>query len=202
MDTGQWEELLQLVLMRLSKQIKKRPFLNYKFLNSVFTGLAMGSVFTIYGTLSPSIFSIGGIFLAIGLLFVAKIYTKILNIKAFFEISIGIEIVMLIMVGYFLLSPYNYTTAMLVYISYQISFMFGSYLVRAETVFLSRIKMLSFLDVAKQKGYLVGLGVSYVFYESLKYFGITDNQSQVYFLHFGLFGLEIFVIYFLWKAFK
>jgi hypothetical protein len=188
--------------MQLSKNIKIRDFLQYKFLNSVFTGLAMGSVFTIYGSLSPSIFSIGGILLAIGLLFIAKIYSKILNVKAFFQISLGIEIVMLFMVGYFLISPYSYTTALLVYISYQISFMFGSYLVRAETIFLNRLQILSFLDVTKQKGYLVGLAVSYLFYKILEYFGTTDNQMQVYYLHFGLFVLEIDVIYFLWKAFK
>lgn len=187
--------------MQLFKNIKIRDFLQYKFLNSVFTGLAMGSVFTIYGALSPSIFSIGGIFLAIGLLIVAKYYTKILNRNSFYHISLGVEVVMLLMVGYFLLSPYNYTTALLVYIGYQISFMFGSYLVRAETVFFNRVKILSFLDVAKQKGYLVGLAVSYIFYEILKYYGISDNQTQVYYLHFGLIFLEIAIIYFLWKAF-
>ena len=162
----------------------------------------MGSVFTIYGSLEPSIFSIGGIFLAIGLLIVAKYYTKILNIQSFYRISLGVEIVMFVMVGYFLLSPYNYTTALLVYIGYQISFMFGSYLVRAETIFLNRMQILSFLDVTKQKGYLVGLAVSYLFYKILEYFGITDNQTQVYYLHFGLVFLELFVIYFLSKAFK
>lgn len=187
--------------MQLSKNIKIRDFLQYKFLNSIFTGLAMGSVFTIYGSLEPSIFSIGGIFLAIGLLIVAKYYTKILNINSFYRISLGVEIVMFVMVGYFLLSPYNYTTALLVYIGYQISFMFGSYLVRAETIFLNRMQILSFLDVTKQKGYLVGLAVSYLFYKILKYFGTIDNQTQVYYLHFGLFALEIGVIYFLWKAF-
>ncbi len=187
--------------MQNSKNINIRDFLQYKFLNSIFTGLAMGSVFTIYGSLEPSIFSIGGIFLAIGLLIVAKYYTKILNIQSFYRISLGVEIVMFLMVGYFLLSPYNYTTALLVYIGYQISFMFGSYLVRAETIFLNRMQILSFLDVTKQKGYLVGLAVSYLFYKILEYFGTTDNQTQVYYLHFGLFVLEIGVIYFLWKAF-
>jgi putative membrane protein len=161
----------------------------------------MGSVFTIYGSLSPSIFSIGGILLAIGLLFIAKIYSKILNVKAFFQISLGIEIVMLFMVGYFLISPYSYTTALLVYISYQISFMFGSYLVRGESAFFSRVKLLSFIDVAKQKGYLIGLAVSYIFYEVIKYLGVLDNQTQVYNLHFLLLAIEFLVIYYLILAF-
>ncbi|MBD3841772.1 MAG: hypothetical protein IE909_07800 [Campylobacterales bacterium] len=187
--------------MQLSKNIKIRDFLQYKFLNSIFTGLAMGSVFTIYGSLEPSIFSIGGIFLAIGLLIVAKSYTKILNINSFYRISLGVEVVMFLMVGYFLLNPYNYTTALLVYIGYQISFMFGSYLVRAETVFLNRMQILSFLDVTKQKGYLVGLALSYLFYKALELVGTTDNKLQVYDLHYGLFVLQIAIIYFLYKAF-
>lgn len=187
--------------MQLSKNIKIRDFLWYKFLNSVFTGLAMGSVFTIYGSLEPSIFSIGGIFLAIGLLMVAKYYTKILNIKAFYRISLSVEVVMFLMVVYFILNPYSYTTALLVYIGYQISFMFGSYLIRAETLFLNRIAILSFLDVAKQKGYLTGLAISYLFYKVLEYFETINNQMQVYYLHIGLAFLESFIIYFLWKAF-
>ena len=183
-------------------KIAKRPFLKYKFLNSLFTGLGIGSIFTVYAVLEPSVFSAGGILLAIGLLVVAKAYMKLINIEAFYKISLWVEVVMLLMVGYFLIHPYDYTTALLVYGAYQITFMFGSYLTRAETVFLARVKLLSFLDVAKQKGYLVGLAISYVFYEGLKYFGIIDAKTQVYYLHFGLFGLELAVIYFLWKAFR
>ena len=187
--------------MQLSK-IAKRPFLAYKFLNSLFLGLSMGSIFTIYAVLSPSVFSVGGIALAVGLLLIAKIYTKIINIEAFFKISMFVEVVMLICVTYFLVTQYDYVTALLVYVGYQISFVFGGYLVRAETVFMPRSKLLSLLDVAKQKGYLVGLAVSYLFYETLKYFGIMSNQMQVYYLHFGLFVLQVFIIYYLYKAFR
>lgn len=183
-------------------KIAKRPFLKYKFLNSLFLGLSMGSIFTIYAVLSPSVFSIGGIALAVGLLAIAKIYTKILNIEAFFKISMFVEIIMLFCVIYFLLTNYDYITALLVYVGYQIVFMFGGYLVRAETVFFSRAKLLSMIDVAKQKGYLAGLAISYGFYELLKFFEISQNQTQVYYLHFGLLGLQILIIYFLYKAFR
>ena len=64
--------------MRLNKKI----FLIYKLLNSTFTGLSIGILFTIYQPLEdPSIYSIGGMILAIGMLVLANFYDKILNIK-------------------------------------------------------------------------------------------------------------------------
>jgi hypothetical protein len=188
--------------MQVSKDIQKREFLNYKFLNSLFTGLSLGSLFTIYAPLSPSTFSIGGIVLAIGLLLVAKIYTKILNIKTFFYISFFVEVLLIFAIVYFLINSYDILTSLFVYASYQVTFIFGSFLVRAETVFLSRTKILSFLDVAKQKGYLVGLAFSYIFYEVLKFYGVADNRSQVYYLHFILLPLQVFVVYYVYKAFR
>ncbi|MCK9336324.1 MAG: hypothetical protein M0P43_00705 [Arcobacteraceae bacterium] len=182
--------------------IQKREFISYKLLNSFFGGIAMGTVFTIYGELNPSVFSIGGIALAIGLLVVAKLYTKIINIEYFYKISMAVEAVMLFAVIYFLLFPYNYTTALLVYIGYQFTFVFGGYLIRAETVFLSRAKILSFLDVAKQKGYLAGMFFAYVFYKGLEYLDITSNQEHVYNIHFFLLVIQIGIIYILQKSFK
>ncbi len=40
-------------------------FLAYKFFNSLFLGLSIGAVFTLYEPLSPAIFSAGGIGLAL-----------------------------------------------------------------------------------------------------------------------------------------
>ncbi|MBT4707374.1 MAG: hypothetical protein HOB77_01085, partial [Campylobacteraceae bacterium] len=96
-----------------------------------------------------------------------------------------------------------YTTALLVYIGYQVTFTFGSYLVRAETVLLKKAKILTFLDVAKQKGYLSGMAISFIFYKLLEYlFDISNNQIQVYNMHFLLFIMELFTIYILIKAFN
>ncbi|MBT3883107.1 MAG: hypothetical protein HOF69_07590 [Campylobacteraceae bacterium] len=184
-------------------KINTREFIKYKFLNSLFLGISVGSIFIIYSPLEPSIYSFGGILLALAMLFVAKLYSKILNIYYFYRISLFVEIITLILVSGFLIFSYSYTTALLVYIGYQVTFTFGSYLVRAETVLLKKAKILTFLDVAKQKGYLSGMAISFIFYKLLEnLFDISNNQIQVYNMHFLLFIMELFTIYILIKAFN
>ena len=149
-------------------KINTREFIKYKFLNSLFLGISVGSIFIIYSPLEPSIYSFGGILLALAMLFIAKLYSKILNIYYFYRISLFVEIITLILVSGFLIFSYSYATALLVYIGYQVTFTFGSYLVRAETVLLKKSKILTFLDVAKQKGYLAGMAISFIFYKLLE----------------------------------
>ena len=110
---------------------------------------------------------------------------------------------MLALVLYFLLSSYSYTTALMVYIGYQATFSFGSYLVRAETMLFKRSQVLTFLDVAKQKGYLAGMVISFLFYKGLEHlFTITENSTQVYDLHFLLLIVELITITYLIRAFN
>ena len=188
--------------MRITRLYPRRYFW-YKFVNSLFTGLSIGSIFTIYAPLKPSIYSVGGVLLALGMLIVAKFYEKLMNLKIFFLISILVEIVILFMVGYFLIKPYTYTTALLVYAGYQLTFVFGSYLVRTETIFLKKKKFLSLVDIYKQAGYLSGLVISFIFYRSLEYLlGITTNQDKVYYLHFILLFVEILIIILLIRSFR
>ena len=61
-------------------KIINREFIKYKLINSLFLGISVGSIFTIYTPLEPSIYSIGGILLALAMLFTAKLYSKIINI--------------------------------------------------------------------------------------------------------------------------
>ena len=103
---------------------------------------------------------------------------------------------------YFLLFPYTYQTALIIYIGYQITFVFGSYLVRVETLLLEKDTLLTKLDTAKQLGYLLGMGVSYLFYKVLTYNSIDENQMQVYYLHFLLIVVEVLVIGLIFKSFK
>ena len=145
-------------------KINYRAFISYKFFNSLFTGISVGSIFIIYTPLSPSVYSLGGIVLAALMLVVAMFYAKILNNHYFFRISLFVELVLLVMVVYFLLYSYSYQTALMIYIGYQLSFVFGSYLVRAETLALKKDRILTFVDVAKQAGYLIGLAISFLFY--------------------------------------
>ncbi|NPA28884.1 MAG: hypothetical protein GXO33_01725 [Epsilonproteobacteria bacterium] len=184
-------------------RIRPRYFIVYKGVNSLFTGLTVGAVFTIYAPLDPSVFSVGGIVLALGMLWVARLYEKILNLKAFFRISLFVEWVMLMMVAWYLLRPEGKTTALAVYAGYQLTFLFGSYLVRAETLFLRRKALLSRLDSAKQIGYLAGMVLSWLFYRALVWgWGIKDHGAQVYALHFLLFGVELLIIFLLLRAFE
>tara|TARA_B100000949_G_scaffold216219_1_gene212949 strand:+ start:137 stop:721 length:585 start_codon:yes stop_codon:yes gene_type:complete len=184
-------------------KINHRAFISYKFFNSLFTGISVGSIFIIYTPLAPSVYSLGGIVLATLMLIVATFYAKILNNHYFFRISLFVEIILLVMVVYFLLFSYSYQTALMIYIGYQLSFVFGSYLVRAETLALKKDKILTFVDVAKQAGYLIGLAISFSFYKVLEYrFGIMDNQNQVYNLHYLLVIVEVLIIYLLVKSFS
>ncbi|MGC6490379.1 MAG: hypothetical protein ACON5E_03760 [Flavobacteriales bacterium] len=188
----------------LSKTIiHKKEFIIYKWLNSLFLGVSIGCIFTIYEPLEPSVYSLGGVILAVAMLIVARFYHKILNTYYFFRISLLVELVVLLMLISFLVFSYSYQIALLTYIGYQLTFIFGSYLVRAETLVLNDDITLTKVDTAKQIGYLVGMLISYLFYESSEYFEIlSDKQEQVYFIHFPLILIEILVIIFLTKAFS
>ncbi len=165
--------------------------------------MTVGTIFTIYSKLEPSVFSLGGIVLALGMLAVAKFYEKILKLKIFFQISLFVELVMLVMVVWFLIAPYGYVTALLIYAGYQVTFMFGSYLIRAETIFLNRKRILSWLDMAKQAGYLGGMLISWLFYKLLEnYWSITDHTEQVYMLHWLLLFIEVSIIFLLLLSFE
>ena len=77
-------------------RLKEKAFLGYKLFNSSFTGLSIGILFTIYQPLDPSTYSLGGIVLATSMLVIAKFYEKLLNIKSFYYISLGVEYIMLL----------------------------------------------------------------------------------------------------------
>ena len=179
-----------------------KQFIRYKFMNSLFLGLSVGVIFVLYRPLEPSIYSLGGVLLAICMLIVARFYHTILNAKWLFRISLLVEFILLLAMLYFLANPYTYQTALIIYIGYQITFIFGSYLVRAETLLLDSDTLLTRLDTAKQLGYLLGMGVSYFFYKIVEQFGITDNQAQVYDLHFLLIFIEVLVIILIFKSFR
>ena len=183
--------------------LNQSAFILYKWFNSLFLGVSIGSVFTIYEPLEPSVYSLGGIALAAAMIIVAKFYHKILNVYYFFRLSLAVELIVILMLIAFLIFSYSYQTALLIYIGYQITFVFGSYLVRAETLVFKEDHVLTKIDMAKQIGYLVGMAVSYAFYKGAKYFELlSDKQEQVYYIHFLLVAIELIVITLLWKAFN
>lgn len=182
-------------------RLRLRSYLRYKFLNSLFTGMVGGSVFTIYATLSPSTFSLGGIVLAVGMMGMAYFYHRLMRLRYFYLFTLATEVIMFLMVGYYLLFPTHILTALVIYSAYQLSFIFGGYLARAETYFAVHVRMMGWMDIAKQQGSLAGLALSYGFYTLLDYFGITQASMQVYDLHCLLLGLEGAIIVCLVRSF-
>ncbi|CAA6820378.1 MAG: Unknown protein [uncultured Sulfurovum sp.] len=183
------------------KSLNISYFSPYKFLNALFLGLSVGAIFTLYRPLEPSIYSLGGIVLALGMLLIAQLYNTILTLSWFYKISMFVEVVLLNVVIYFLVFSYNYQSALIVYIGYQVTFIFGSYLVRAETLFLKSSKQLKKIDTAKQLGYLLGMLLSYLFYKILALFDINSPEETVYLLHYFLLIIQSIIIYLVHKSF-
>ena len=183
-------------------QLNNKWFLTYKLFNSAFTGLSVGILFTIYNPLDPEIYSLGGIILASAMLILAKFYEKILNIKSFYIISILVEACMLITVLVFLILKYSLVSALTIYILYQFTFIFGGYLVRAETLVAQNKELLAKIDVNKQIGYLLGLAFSFLFYKILENsFNISETKDQIIVLHYILLTLQFSILAFLLLSF-
>lgn len=148
-------------------------------------------------------FSAGGIGLALGTLIVATQYRRILAPSWFFRLSLGVELVTLIGVVAVLLFPLELALALFIYIGYQVTFSLGNYLVRCETLLMVSVEQLRRLDVAKQAGYLLGMGGAWAVYAGLAHFAaIEDRVEQVVSLHWVLAIIEVMVVVALWRAFN
>ena len=189
--------------METHPAIRPVGFIVYKFLNSVFLGLSVGAVFVLYTPLSPSIFSAGGIGLALGTLLVATQYRRILVPKWFYRLSLVVELTTLTGVAAVLVFPLDLSLALFIYIGYQITFALGGYLVRCETLLMVSVDQLRKLDVAKQAGYLVGMAAAWAAYTALASLaGIEGRSAQVIALHWPLLAIEATVIVALLLAFN
>ena len=183
-------------------QLNNKWFLTYKLFNSSFTGLSVGILFTIYNPLDPEIYSLGGIILASAMLVIAKFYEKLLNIKSFYFISVLVEACMLITVLVFLILKYSLVSALIIYILYQFTFIFGGYLVRAETLVAQNKELLAKIDINKQIGYLLGLAFSFLIYKVLENsFNISETKDQIIVLHYILLTLQFSILAFLLLSF-
>ena len=183
--------------------IHPAAFIRYEFLNSLFLGLSVGAVFVLYTPLSPAVFSAGGLGLAVGTLIVATQYRRNLVPTWFFRLSLLVELITLSGVAAALILPIEVPLALLVYIGYQITFSLGNYLVRCETLLMVSVEQLRKLDVAKQAGYLLGMGGAWAVYAGLEHFVEMDGRiEQVVSLHWVLAVIEIAVVVALWRAFN
>lgn len=187
----------------LQSGIQLNWFLAYKFINSLFLGVSIGSVFVLYSPLSPSIFSAGGIGLALGTLLIATQYHRLFNVQWFFRISLGVELVILAGIIGVLVHPIDAPLALFIYIGYQFSFAFGSYLVRCETLLIQAQANLKQLDIAKQAGYLLGMAGAWLFYELVEsVWSVSEQTQQVTAIHWPLLIIETGVIASLVRAFS
>ena len=112
---------------------------------------------------------------------VALFYEKILNIGYFYIISLFVEVVILAVLISFLIFSYSYEIALCVYIGYQVTFIFGSYLGRVETLLLKKKRILKAVDISKQAGYMIGLLLSYVvfLFIGIKASDLKDKKLQL-----------------------
>ena len=102
-----------------------------------------------------------------------------------------------------LLFPLELALALFIYIGYQVTFSLGNYLVRCETLLMVSVEQLRKLDVAKQAGYLLGMGGAWAVYAGLEHFAaIDDRVEQVVSLHWVLVVIEVAVVVALWRAFN
>lgn len=177
-------------------------FLGYKFCNSLFLGLSIGSVFILYTPLSPAVFSAGGIGLAIATLLIATQYHRLFQLQWFFRLSLAVEVIVLAGILGVLMYPLALPLALFIYLGYQITFAFGSYLVRCETLLITDNRRLAQLDVAKQCGYLGGMALAWGFYAILEQcWDITLKTEQVVLMHWPLLIVEVATIALLISAF-
>ncbi|MDR0761859.1 MAG: hypothetical protein LBF13_02280 [Campylobacteraceae bacterium] len=173
----------------------------YRLFSSMFFGFSSGSIFIIYEPLEPSIYSLGGILLALGTMIIASQYKKLMNQYALFAVLFVVEAVTLGIILTFLILGKSLLSALIIYICYQITFLFGNYVVRVETILLENTKQYSLLDISKQIGYLLGLGGAFIYYKAAEFGGILDKIVQVYFLHYILIVLQCMVIFLLITSF-
>jgi hypothetical protein len=182
--------------------VKIKNYLGYKLFNSLFFGFSVGTIFIIYEPLKPAVYSIGGILLALGTFILAAQYQKLMSKKALFIVLLIVELIAFIIVLAFLVLKNSLLSALIIYVCYQITFLFGNYVFRVETFFLKRVKLFSFIDMLKQIGYLLGLGGAFILYGTFEFYGVLSKIEQVYYLHYILVVIQLIVIFCLIISFK
>ena len=76
-------------------KIKHRPYILYKFFNSLFLGIGIGSYVSQYQPIKISEIALLGIIFSLLAIVIAKLYHRIMNERYFFRISLFVELVML-----------------------------------------------------------------------------------------------------------
>ena len=89
--------------------INTKTFITYKFINTMFMGIAIGSYVTQYKPIKIDDYPIMGIIFAILTIGIASLYKRIMKIDYFFKFLLIVESIMLIWIIFFLIYPYSST---------------------------------------------------------------------------------------------
>ncbi len=166
--------------------LRLRPFIGYKATNAFFQGVWGTAYVGLMTPLPPEVFSAGGIGFSLGTWLVALGYSRLLNLSAFFRISLGVELIALISVLAILIYPEGFGLAAGIYLGFQLALIFGSYLGRLETLVVAKDN-LKHLDIGKSIGALLGLAFAAAFYQVARTWLNTDEStSLIHFIHFPL----------------
>ncbi|WP_181566332.1 hypothetical protein [Helicobacter monodelphidis] len=98
--------------------------------------------------------------------------------------------------------------AILIYSFYQIIFIFGNYLLRAETMIFHHKQAIMALDISKQQGSFIGLILAFILYafiewqQSFRTPTNYDKQEQIFYIHLVLLINQILVIHSLIRSFQ
>ena len=98
-------------------EINNRNYIKYKFFNSLFLGVGIGSYISQYQPIKISEIAILGIVFAFLSILIARVYHKIIYKEYFFQILLFVELMMVFWMLFFLIFPFSYKIALLIYVS-------------------------------------------------------------------------------------
>ena len=183
--------------------INNRKYLKYKFFNSLFTGVGTGSYVTQYNPIGIMEIAVISIIFTCFSILIALYYQKLMYKKYFFIVAIFVEIVMAVWICCYLIFGISHEIALLIYMCRSITFVFGDFLSRCETYLFKKPKIFTLIDYNRQMGLIIGMIFAVIFYNKLNnQYGIFDNNTLVYYIHFVLILIQMLIIINLIDSFK
>ncbi len=155
--------------------LRLKPFVAYKSVNAFFQGVWGTAYVALMAPLPPEAFSAGPLAFSVGPLLVALAYSRLLNLRWFFRISVSVEVIALLSVVAVLLYPQSFLLAAGVYLGFQLALIFGNYLVRLETLVIAK-ESFKPVDIGKTLGALAGALFALGFYQWARTWLETDDS--------------------------
>jgi hypothetical protein len=141
--------------------------------------------------LPPEAFSLGPLAFSMGPLVVALAYSRLLNLPWFFRISVSVEVIVLLSVVAVLIYPQSFLLAAGVYLCFQLTLIFGNYLVRLETLVIAK-ESFKPVDIGKTLGALAGALFALGFYQWARtWLDTEDSLILIQYLHYPLLVIQL-----------